>query len=120
MEYYKLYHHGVKGMKWGVRRYQYADGSLTPAGKKRRQVSQKESKPEKLAATMKMNTKELVNRGRTVVTGRQYVDGYLSEGTEFSRIQTSSEFGKHAFYATYKQADQDKYYGLFGKNLANR
>lgn len=35
MEYYELYHHGVKGMKWGVRRYQNKDGSLTPAGKKR-------------------------------------------------------------------------------------
>ena len=33
----ELYHHGVKGMKWGVRRYQNADGSLTPAGKKRMQ-----------------------------------------------------------------------------------
>ena len=32
---YELYHHGVKGMKWGVRRYQNADGSLTNAGKKR-------------------------------------------------------------------------------------
>lgn len=30
-----LQHHGVKGQKWGVRRYQNADGSLTPAGKKR-------------------------------------------------------------------------------------
>ena len=30
-----LHHHGVKGMKWGVRRYQNKDGSLTPAGKKR-------------------------------------------------------------------------------------
>lgn len=29
-----LQHHGVKGMKWGVRRYQNKDGSLTPAGKK--------------------------------------------------------------------------------------
>ncbi len=29
-----LQHHGVKGMKWGVRRYQNADGSLTAAGKK--------------------------------------------------------------------------------------
>lgn len=28
-------HHGIKGMKWGVRRYQNKDGSLTPAGKKR-------------------------------------------------------------------------------------
>ena len=31
----QLYHHGVKGMKWGVRRFQTKDGSLTPAGKKR-------------------------------------------------------------------------------------
>ena len=29
----ELHHHGVKGMKWGVRRYQNKDGSLTPAGK---------------------------------------------------------------------------------------
>lgn len=32
---YELYHHGVKGMHWGVRRYQNADGSLKPAGRKR-------------------------------------------------------------------------------------
>lgn len=32
---YELYHHGIKGMKWGVRRYQNKDGSLTQAGKKR-------------------------------------------------------------------------------------
>lgn len=31
----ELYHHGVKGMKWGVRRYQNKDGSLTLAGKRR-------------------------------------------------------------------------------------
>ena len=31
----ELCHHGIKGMKWGVRRFQNEDGSLTTAGKKR-------------------------------------------------------------------------------------
>lgn len=32
----EIYHHGIKGMKWGVRRYQNKDGSLTSTGKNRR------------------------------------------------------------------------------------
>lgn len=28
----ELYHHGIKGMKWGIRRWQYSDGFLTPEG----------------------------------------------------------------------------------------
>lgn len=35
MEKDTLAHWGIKGQKWGVRRYQNKDGSLTPAGKKR-------------------------------------------------------------------------------------
>lgn len=43
MEYNELTHWGVKGMKWGVRRYQNKDGSLTPAGQKRYERDQREN-----------------------------------------------------------------------------
>ena len=33
----ELCHWGIKGMRWGVRRYQNKDGTLTPAGKKKYQ-----------------------------------------------------------------------------------
>lgn len=35
----ELCHYGVLGMKWGIRRYQNKDGSLTAAGKKRKKLS---------------------------------------------------------------------------------
>ena len=37
-----LQHHGIKGQKWGIRKYQNEDGSLTDAGKRDTQENRKE------------------------------------------------------------------------------
>ena len=116
----ELCHHGIKGQKWGVSRYQFADGSLTPSGKKRYKISQNSNSVKRAASLMNMRVDELVNKTKTKITGNQYVDTYLKKGTKLSRIQSSKEFENFAFYATYKKQDSDKYMGLFGKNLMNR
>lgn len=36
----ELYHHGIRGQKWGVRRYQNSDGTYTEEGQRRRSISQ--------------------------------------------------------------------------------
>lgn len=116
----ELYHHGVKGQKWGVRRYQYADGSVTPAGAKRYYANRNEPSIKRVGSLAGMKATELTNIAKTKITGKQYVDTYLEKGTTFQRIQSSKDFENFAFYATYKKSDSDKYIGLFGKNLTSR
>lgn len=43
----ELYHYGVKGMRWGVRRYQNKDGTLTSKGQKRYERDQRENSGKK-------------------------------------------------------------------------
>jgi hypothetical protein len=59
----KLYHHGIKGQKWGIRRYQNKDGSLTYAGRKRHNefTDTEKSVINKLSNSYSNFTKESVN-----------------------------------------------------------
>lgn len=71
----ELYHHGVKGMKWGVRRYQNKDGSLTAAGKKRH--NQMDSDAESLSDSMYSYAKK-VNRANSLIdAGKRNSHEYL-------------------------------------------
>lgn len=45
----ELYHHGILGQKWGIRRFQNPDGSLTPAGKERYRIDDANSKYSQVA-----------------------------------------------------------------------
>lgn len=66
MENNTLYHHGTKGMRWGIRRYQNKDGSLTPAGQKRynKEVEKlkKETAKVKAAEKLAANNKKVQSK----------------------------------------------------------
>ena len=57
----ELYHHGIKGMHWGVRRFQNADGSLKPAGEKRYTENGKQSLGGKVSRFVKKRKENLEN-----------------------------------------------------------
>lgn len=75
METEYLVHHGILGMRWGVRRYQNKDGSLTAAGKKRLRTEDyhadyKNAHDKKSVKTM--STSELKKRNDRLQAERQY------------------------------------------------
>lgn len=68
-----LVHWGIKGMKWGVRRYQNSDGSLTPAGKKRYSDSDQQDSAKSLSeAELRQRTNRLRAENDYVRAQRDY------------------------------------------------
>lgn len=75
MQHEELAHHGIRGMKWGVRRFQNKDGTLTEAGKKRygsendasfsgrsSKSSGKKGKPRKISNMSDAELRQTLNR----------------------------------------------------------
>lgn len=106
----ELYHHGVKGQKWGVRRYQNEDGSLTNAGKKRYAPKETDSNVTKgvkkdLATMSNQEFKNKYSVSKTTYMKRvdRYGDPYEARGKRTALIVGASLIGTAvAAYGGYK------------------
>ena len=74
----ELAHFGILGMKWGVRRYQNADGTLTAEGKKRR--SKEINKEEKIAS--KKEKREAKEKRKMMTDRKKFMDNYYDLSPE--------------------------------------
>lgn len=92
-----LIHHGIKGQKWGVRRFQNEDGSLTSAGKKRRSESEEKSTSNKTKVAKTIAVSAAVGVGiatasAAAIKGKNLVGEMLARG--YARM-TLRQLGKN-------------------------
>lgn len=93
-----LQHHGILGMRWGVRRYQNKDGSFTPAGKKRYSSEARAArKAEKRAAKAERRRTKILNNPRLL---RKHMN-------EFSDSEIEAALQKFNRRRRVEQADRD-------------
>lgn len=70
----ELYHHGIKGMKWGVRRFQNKDGSYTPVGKKRLSQEGWSDDAKEVASIKKKSVNQMSNSELRKLNERQNLE----------------------------------------------
>lgn len=92
-DYLFLAHHGIKGMKWGVRRFQNKDGSLTEDGKARYSISKKQMKADIKSAkrAYRKETGEWMTTGKNVSRVDEKVSKELSSNKRRSEINTERD-----------------------------
>lgn len=79
----ELYHHGIKGMKWGERRFQYKDGSLTPAGKHRYNNASGENRKKNVNQKAK-SALNIVKRAANDALDKAERDNFFNSDSMFS------------------------------------
>lgn len=127
----ELYHYGIRGMRWGVRRFQNKDGSLTSAGRKRQkskgeEVHEDYKKAHSKESIKSMSDSELRSRNNRLQMERQYsmmtqkigpgkkvVSAFISTAGTIAAVE-----GAYKIYKRVADAAIDKVGDLMMKDLA--
>lgn len=133
---YEIYHYGVKGMKWGVRRYQRKDGSLTPAGKKRLAKSIQKQYPKRstnseyikfthdIADELNANYKQRLGRHVDAIkAAKKQRDKVFSLDNKYYTSDEAIKDRKRAYDETFewfKKNDPDSLSAMISKNNGSR
>ena len=106
----ELWHHGIMGMKWGIRRYQNPDGSLTIAGKIRYgNKNRLEASVNKKAAKLQRKYNDLT--GKSIRQNNAAKDKTKEEaGKKDSKFKSISEMSSEELQAAINRINLEKIY----------
>ena len=116
-----LCHHGIKGQKWGVRRYQFEDGSLTMEGRRRYGYKSHGKKIKNPNGSLTDYGKRYFGYDKKIEaqSSTNEKDHVIKKGTELKRLGNdhSAGYDVNVFFS-YKVDDVDEYTGVLGRMSA--
>ena len=118
-----LCHHGIKGQKWGVRRYQFEDGTLTMEGRRRYGYKTHSKKVKNPDGSLTDYGKRYFGYDKKIESesSTNKNDHVIKKGTELKRLgnEHSAGYDVNVFFS-YKVDDVDEYTGVLGRMSATK